>query len=185
MKTFSQPPSTGRKVGRTPTPPSDTYHSFGLEDIRGIKQRHATAGLVPQMFPGARQAMMRKSLDKLDGITEDFVEETSNLSRKNVGQHSREVFLRYEQTPLYLAVMEFTRCKVDEYCQRLLEESMSMCGIERQSLTLSTAQPRSRKRRSGSLIFSTLVQNLVLNSRNRLMTPAKSTNPKRANTRKR
>jgi GTP-binding protein EngB required for normal cell division len=125
-----QPPSTGRKVARTSTSPSETYHSFQLEEIRGINQRHATAGLGPQMFPGARQAMMRKSLDKLDGITEAFVKETSNLIKEHVVQHSRQVLRHYEHMPLHAAVMKCIQSFADECCQQLFQESMGMCEIE-------------------------------------------------------
>lgn len=150
------PPKTEGKAARPSTLPDEMHHSFQLEEIRDINQRYATAGLGPQMYPGARQAMMRKSLHKLDVVTEEFIKATSDLIREHVTEHSGHVFRNYEHMPLYMAVMKHIHSFVDDCCRQQHQKSMRMCETEKtKPYTLdSTTSVKEAKRYYATLLTS-------------------------------
>jgi hypothetical protein len=114
------PSSSSKKENgatRSPVTLSQTFYSFGLEEIRQANQRHAITGLGPQMFPSARMAMIRKSVSKLTVISEKFLDDTFDLSEEHVAKHLEAVFRHFKHMLLYKEVMGHVVDFVEEYCR--------------------------------------------------------------------
>jgi hypothetical protein len=118
------------KIKTPVTPPAQTFHSFALEEIRTINQRHASGGLGSLISPGARNSMIKTSLQKFDVCTEEFLQATQKLIKDHATKHTGEVFRDYKDMPLFNAVMKHVLDYVDECCRQQYKKSMRMCETE-------------------------------------------------------
>ena len=109
-----------------------THHRFSLEEIRVINETHAECGADPQMFPGARKAMKKMSVQNFDIISEGFLESTQDLVRDHITKHTEAVFYDSRGMPLFDAVMKHIHDYIDECCRQQYTKSMRMCETEKE-----------------------------------------------------
>jgi GTP-binding protein EngB required for normal cell division len=119
-------------IQKPAAPPRQTYRSFSLEEIRVINETHAECGADPQMFPGARKAMKKMSVQSFDIISEGFLESTQDLVRDHISKHTEAVFHDSRDMPLFHAVMKHVHEYIDECCRQQYTKSMRMCETEKE-----------------------------------------------------
>jgi hypothetical protein len=124
------PVKSETKTQRPAPTPKETFYSFPLEEIRAINETHAECGADPQMFPGARKAMKKISVQNFNIMLEIFLDSTEALIRDHIMKHTEAVFCKERHLPLYDAVVK----KVNEYinvcCRQQYAKAMRMCDIE-------------------------------------------------------